>query len=300
MKAIGDWVGRLIGDRYELKKHLFASNFSNVFTAQDLQNNCLVVVKISINRSQFDTLVDRLKREAEALQELDHPGIVRFIDSGKLGKMAYFLVLEFIKGEDLHTALKLYRSFSVDDCIMVLVQMLEALHDMHQKNMIHRDIKSPNVMISPKGAKIIDLGLVKFLSDSNPFRKPTPTGSLIGTWLYASPEPAMGMGGHDCRSDLYSCGVVLYEILTNSLPFYDSGECPEEWDDYWNHLRPFSKTYGVPKELQEIIWKALSVDPGLRYQTAEEMRLALLAVRPFSFKRSVGGWLGRVWGWFWY
>ena len=302
MKTLSDWKGRLIVGRYELREHINTSEMSCVFKAWDCQGKWEVIVKIAINSSRFDDRVTRLKRETEALRTLKHPAIVRLLDSGQIDRLSYFLVLEYIQGNDLQMALELFRYFSIDESISVLVQVLEALHEAHKKNMIHRDVKSANIMIAPDGVKLVDFGLVKFDPDYNPLRKPTATGNMVGTRLYASPEQAMGTGRYDCRSDLYSCGVVLYEILTRSLPFYEMDEDSEEWEDYWNHLRPFSKIYSIPKKVQAIVWKALSVDPDLRYQTAEEMRVALLAARPFSLRRFVKGLLSkarRYWRWFW-
>ncbi len=276
-------VGSLISDRYELVERLRSGGMGSVFKAWDFQEDSYVVVKIATHNSEYSSLVEYLKREAMALKRLndhhpDNPRIVRLLNAGDIGE-SYFVVMEYIHGMDLRSHLNKTGPLPLDICVSVGVDMLEGLGAIHEEGLVHRDLKPENLMATRVGVKIIDFGLVRFISASDrQMKRLTNPGITVGTPLYISPEQALGRSDLDGRCDLYVCGVVLYELLTGVLPFPKF----KEGERYWNlPLRPFSEAsppVDIPDKVQAIVWKALQVDPDLRYQTAEEMRMALLAV----------------------
>lgn len=270
-------VGRLINGRYELVKLLSATSMSMVFKAWDCQRQYFVAVKIATNYS-----VDHLKYEALALQRINHPHVVRLFDCGDVEDL-YFVVLEYLHGMDLGCYLhKAIRPFFPDIALSAMFDVLEGLKAIHTEGLVHRDIKPENLMVTGAGIKIIDLGLVKFLSAADRDIKSLEIpNTAAGTPPYLSPEQTRGASNLDCRSDLYTCGVVLYQLLTGVLPFPPPKD-RRKLLDYWKFpMLKFSEVRPpviIPDKVQALVWKALQVDPTHRYQTAEEMRMALLAV----------------------
>lgn len=273
-------VGRLVGSRYELVELMNKTDMSQVFKAWDNEGSNYVVVKTATNSPKHSNLVDRLKYEAVALGRLNHQRIVRLLNSGDFGE-SFFLALEYVPGGNLADYMDRDGQLPTDIALSLAVQILEGLEVIHGANLVHCDIKPENVMITQQGVRLIDLGLVRFLAvdDQSMNWINNSTDSAFGTLPYLSPEQ-----GHarlhllDGRSDLYSCGVVLYEMLTGIHPFckFIKGN---RIISYWEEpLRPFQGTWhpiDVPKKVQKIILKALEVDPYYRYQTAAEMKADL-------------------------
>ena len=281
MRFAASLIGSLISGRYELREHIFTSDMSSVFKAWDCQEDRFVVVKISTDSAEHNNLVECLKREAMALQRINHPHVVRWLDSGNIGA-SHFIVLEYIPGSNLADRIHRQGSLTLDLAISAGVDILDGLKAIHEEGMVHRDLKPENLIAARVGVKIIDLGLVVSAPDAEQRMDPLDSpGMIYGTLPYLSPEQACGFGGLDGRSDLYACGVVLYELLTGTTPFYkfkEGGKMIKYWE---GPLRPFwgvSPPVQVPDKVQAIVWKALAVDPKNRYQTAEEMRTALLEV----------------------
>ncbi len=281
MKSTASWVGSLISGRYELKEQIYKSDMSTVLKAWDSQEQRFVVVKISTNNADYSNLVECLKREAAALKRINSHRVVRLLDSGNIGE-SYYIVLEYLQGTNLANYLDRVGYLPLNIAISVGVDILEGLKAIHEEEMVHRDIKPENLIATRVGIKIIDLGLVVSMPGAEQTMDPLDSsGTVCGTPPYFSPEQGRGLSGLDGRSDLYSFGVVLYELLTGDVPFY-SFEHGGRVFKYWERqLRPFwevSPSVDVPDKVQAIVWKALQVDPQQRYQTAEEMRDALLAV----------------------
>ncbi len=280
-------VGDLIGDRYELVKLLNKTSMSTVFKAWDRWQEYFVVVKIAINNSLVPNAVDCLKHEALALQRIGDPHVVHLFDYGDIGE-SYFVVLEYLYGMDLRPCLNMGKADKRENAcplppsvaLWVMIEVLDGLKAMHEEGLVHRDIKPENLMTTGDEIKIIDLGLVKFLSTADPDIKSLDIhGTATGTPPYLSPEQCQAADNLDCRSDLYACGVVLYELLTGVLPFPTPKE-RRKLLEYWKFpMLKFSEVSlaaNIPDKVQDIVWKALEVDPANRYQTAEEMRMALL------------------------
>lgn len=281
-------LGDLVCDRYEVVECLGKGRMSSVFKAWDQKEKRFVVVKFATNNHRDPDLVEYLKREAIALKRLDHPRFARLFDCGHLGE-SYFLVLEYITGLVVLHCLDKVAWLPPDIAISVMVDVLEGLEVVHSNGMVHRDIKPQNLIITSNGVKIIDFGVVKFIPTDN--SAPNFVGNrrtAVGSLPYMSPEEACGMDGVNGRSDLFACGVTLYQMLTGEFPFHRfESAVTSVKSRYWIlPFREFSETSAqVPYAVQEIVWKALAVNPDDRYQTAAEMRAALLAVMPSIFKR---------------
>ena len=261
--------GKLLGNRYEMIEKIGNGGMATVYKATDkvLKRN----VAVKILRDEFTTDEEFIKRfevEAQSAARLTHPNIVSIYDVGVEGNL-YYIVMELIQGKTLKEIIIKERGplpwkWSVN----VAIQIASALEMAHRNNIIHRDIKPHNIIITEDGiAKVTDFGIAKAVSNSTI----TAFGTTIGSVHYFSPEHARG-GFTDAKSDLYSLGVVLYEMVTGRVPFdadtpvsvalKHMQEEPEE---------PIEVNPNVPTAVNKIIMKALQKDTTLRYQTATEM-----------------------------
>ena len=260
--------GRLLGNRYEIIEKVGNGGMATVYKAKCHVLNRYVAVKIL--REEFTTdeeFVKRFNTEAQAAASLTHPNIVSVYDVGSEGDLHY-IVMELIKGKTLKDIINEDGKLAWKWSVNVAIQIASALETAHKNNIIHRDIKPHNIIITEDGiAKVTDFGIAKAVSNSTI----TAFGSTIGSVHYFSPEHARG-GFTDPKSDLYSLGVVLYEMVTGKLPFNaDTAvsvalkhmqETPKE---------PMELNPEIPKSINDIIMKAMQKDINLRYQTATEM-----------------------------
>jgi len=260
--------GRLLGNRYEILEQVGNGGMATVYKAKCHVLNRFVAVKVL--REEFTTdeeFVKRFNTEAQAAASLTHPNIVSVYDVGSEGDLHY-IVMELIKGKTLKEIIKEDGAISWKWSVNVAIQIASALETAHKNHIIHRDIKPHNIIITEDGiAKVTDFGIAKAVSNSTI----TAFGSTIGSVHYFSPEHARG-GFTDPKSDLYSLGVVLYEMVTGKLPFNaDTAvsvalkhmqETPKE---------PIELNPEIPKSINDIIMKAMQKDINLRYQTATEM-----------------------------
>lgn len=279
MEPVKNWTNRLIGGRYKLKHHIATTGMSSVFKAFDRREKRFVAVKIATNNHKTLDVVECLRQEASSLRRINHPRVVRLIDFGYVNWETYFLVMEYLPGYTLANLVQNLGRLPVNLCVSLGVQILDGLDAIHKKHLVHRDIKPENVMIGFDGAKIIDFGLAASVPFVDRLSDP---GVAYGTLPYIAPEHLYG-SGLDYRSDLYSCGVVLYKILTGVLPFRQEpnflylGKAIQYWI---GSLRSFEEALPrvfIPRDVKDVVWKALEADPQLRYQTAKQMRAALLA-----------------------
>ena len=261
--------GKLLGSRYEIIEKIGNGGMATVYKATDkvLKRN----VAVKILRDEFTTDEEFIKRfdvEAQSAARLTHPNIVSIYDVGVEDNLHY-IVMELIQGKTLkEIILKEKGPLPWKWSVNVAIQIASALETAHRNNIIHRDIKPHNIIITEDGiAKVTDFGIAKAVSNSTI----TAFGTTIGSVHYFSPEHARG-GFTDAKSDLYSLGVVLYEMVTGQLPFdadtpvsvalKHMQEKPEE---------PIEVNPNVPVAVNKIIMKALQKDTTLRYQTATEM-----------------------------
>src|SRR5438045_6248702 len=222
-----------------------------------------VAIKVLAEQYSSDAnFRQRFHREAATVASLNHPGIVRVYDFDEDGPVL-FIVMEWVEGRSMRSWLDEYGRFSVDVSVDLLQQLLSAVGVAHDLGVIHRDIKPDNILISNRGkTKILDFGISKLVDDK---QRLTATGSMVGTPAYMAPEQVKGEGV-DARSDIYSLGMILYELLHGEPPF--TGQLPAVL-----HSQVFDKpraSTAIPSPIMEIIWKATAKSPSQRFQSCEE------------------------------
>lgn len=261
-------IGKVFGGRYRLEEKIGVGGMAEVYRAYDLTLNRTVAVKILYPQFASDAgFVERFKREAQAAANLSHPNIVNVYDWGAENS-TYYLVMEHLVGQNLKQIIQKKGSLPPSLVVDIGRQVAAALQFAHKRSVVHRDIKPHNIIITDEGeVKVTDFGIARTLTSNL-----TQTGAILGTAYYISPEQAKGEEVSPL-SDIYSLGVVLYEMATGKLPF--QGETPvavalkhiQEEPPLPQKLNP-----AIPASLQAVILKALARDPLLRYQSAEELR----------------------------
>ncbi|MCI8700288.1 MAG: Stk1 family PASTA domain-containing Ser/Thr kinase [Clostridia bacterium] len=261
--------GRLLGNRYEIIEKIGNGGMATVYKAKCHVLNRYVAVKIL--RDEFTTDEEFIKRfevEAQSAASITHPNIVSVYDVGKEGNL-YYIVMELIKGKTLKEIITQERgALPWKWSVNIAIQIASALEVAHKNNIIHRDIKPHNIIITEDGiAKVTDFGIAKAVSNSTI----TAFGTTIGSVHYFSPEHARG-GYTDAKSDLYSLGVVMYEMLTGKVPF----DADTPVSIALKHMQeepipPIEKNSSIPLAVNNIIMKALQKDTQQRYETATEM-----------------------------
>lgn len=270
-----------LSDRYELGEILGFGGMSEVHLAQDLRLHRDVAVKIlRADLARDPSFYLRFRREAQNAAALNHPAIVAVYDTGEAetatGPLPY-IVMEYVDGVTLRDIVHNDGPMPPRRALEVIADACQALNFSHQNGIIHRDVKPANIMISKAGAvKVMDFGIARAIADSG--TSVTQTSAVIGTAQYLSPEQARGETV-DSRSDVYSLGCVLYEMLTGEPPFV--GDSPVAVA--YQHVRedptpPSQKNPALPPELDAVVLKALAKNPDNRYQTAAEMRADLVRV----------------------
>lgn len=261
-------IGRRISGRYKLLDIIGDGGMAIVYCAKDLILDRDVAVKIL--RPEFSSdeeFIRRFKREAEAATSLDHPNIVNIFDVGEENN-TYFIVMEYVKGKTLKGYIKEHGRLPVDEAIRIIKQIASAMAVAHRHGIIHRDIKPHNILIDEQGvAKVTDFGIALAITSATI----THTNSVLGSVHYFSPEQARG-GGATAKSDIYSLGIVLFEMLTGSVPF--TGESPVSVA--LKHLQeeipePRVLNPEIPQSVENIILKALAKNPLQRYESADEL-----------------------------
>ena len=270
-----------LSDRYELGEILGFGGMSEVHLARDLRLHRDVAVKVlRADLARDPSFYLRFRREAQNAAALNHPAIVAVYDTGEAetptGPLPY-IVMEYVDGVTLRDIVHNDGPMPARRAIETIADACQALNFSHQHGIIHRDVKPANIMISKTGAvKVMDFGIARAIADSG--NSVTQTAAVIGTAQYLSPEQARG-DTVDARSDVYSLGCVLYEILTGEPPFI--GDSPVAVA--YQHVRedpvpPSQRHAGISPELDAVVLKALAKNPDNRYQTAAEMRADLVKV----------------------
>ncbi|MFD1828943.1 Stk1 family PASTA domain-containing Ser/Thr kinase [Streptomyces desertarenae] len=266
---------RRLGGRYELGSVLGRGGMAEVYLAHDTRLGRTVAVKtLRVDLARDPTFQARFRREAQSAASLNHPAIVAVYDTGEDyvdGVSIPYIVMEYVDGstlrELLHSGRKLLPERSLEMCIGIL----QALEYSHRNGIVHRDIKPANVMLTRTGqVKVMDFGIARAMGDSG--MTMTQTAAVIGTAQYLSPEQAKGETV-DARSDLYSTGCLLYELLTVRPPFIGDSPVAVAYQHVREEpQRPSSFDPEITPEMDAIVLKALVKDPDYRYQSADEMR----------------------------
>ncbi|HEU5418654.1 MAG TPA: Stk1 family PASTA domain-containing Ser/Thr kinase [Streptosporangiaceae bacterium] len=266
---------RLLGGRYELDGIVGRGGMAEVFRARDIRLDRIVGVKtLRDDLARDQTFQARFRREAQSAASLNHPSIVAVYDTGEDmvgGTPVPYIVMEFVDGRTLRDLLRDDRRLLPERAAEITDGVLRALDYSHRNGIVHRDIKPGNVMLTREGqVKVMDFGIARAVSDAQATM--TQTAQVIGTAQYLSPEQARGERV-DARSDLYSTGCLLYELLVGRPPF--TGDSPVAIA--YQHVRedpvpPSRIDPEVPHWADAIVLKAMAKDPGDRYQSAGEMR----------------------------
>jgi serine/threonine protein kinase len=259
-------AGTLV-DSYRIDAPVARSGMASIFRATDTRDGRVVALKIPHPDMEADPILfDRFQREAGIGEKLDHPKVMRVYGGEKRSRI--YMVMEWCEGRLLRTILE-EGPISQEDAIRITIGVLEALEYIHAQGVVHRDLKPENIMVDANGnIKLIDFGIA---SDAGARRLTYANiTATLGTPNYISPEQVKGKRG-DGRSDLYSVGVILYEMLTGKLPFSGPNPMAAMNDRLLNHpVPPRVANPAVSPQLQEVIYRALERDPRNRYATAHE------------------------------
>ncbi|MEW9124008.1 MAG: Stk1 family PASTA domain-containing Ser/Thr kinase [Thermotaleaceae bacterium] len=262
-------IGRILGNRYEILEKIGGGGMALVYKAKCQLLNRYVAVKIL--RPEFtsdEDFISKFKRESQAAASLSHPNIVNIYDVGNDDHDIYYIVMEYVKGKTLKQYIKEKGTLETEDCIHIAKQIALALQHAHSNHIVHRDIKPHNILITDDSrVKVTDFGIARAATSSTV----TNTGNVIGSVHYFSPEQARG-GYTDEKSDLYSLGIVMYEMITGRVPF--EGESPISIALKHIHedvVRPSLINKDIPKAMEDIIMKLIQKDQMKRYNNAKEI-----------------------------
>ena len=265
---------RIYSGRYELTHLVARGGMALVYRAVDRELDRAVALKVLFPELSVDrAFVERFRREAQAAANLSHPNIVPVFDWGE-DDGAYFIVMEFIEGKPLSAVLREEPPMEPERIARIGAGVAAALAFAHRHGVVHRDVKPGNILITPEGdVKVTDFGIARAVNTEESL---TQTGAVMGTAAYFSPEQAEGKGV-DARSDIYSLGVVLYEMAVGRPPF--TGDSPVAVAS--KHVRdhpvlPRVANPAVPVAFEAVVMKAMSKNPADRYASAEELRADLL------------------------
>ena len=261
-------MSKLLVGRYELIGRIGEGGMAVVYKAKDRLLNRFVAVKILRPEFTKDAqFVDSFRKESQAAAGLQHPNIVSVYDVGHEGNI-YFIVMELIDGMPLSEYIAQKAPMDYREVVRITKQVAQALSIAHKNNIIHRDIKPHNIMMTKSGiAKLGDFGIAKAISDSTL----TETSKIIGSVHYFSPEQARG-SYVDERSDIYSLGIIMYEMLTGRVPFDGDNPVQVALMHINNDVpRPSLLVKGIPPSLEKIVMRATDKFQSNRYKSADEM-----------------------------
>lgn len=267
--------GQMINDRYEIIKSIGEGGMANVYLAYDTILDRRVAIKVLRgDLSNDEKFVRRFQREALSASSLSHPNIVEMYDVGEDNGI-YYIVMEYIEGKTLKQLIKKRGALTLSEAIDIMLQITDGISQAHDSYIIHRDLKPQNIMIKEDGTiKITDFGIAMALNST----QLTQTNSVMGSVHYLPPEQASGKGS-TIRSDIYSMGILFYEILTGTLPFKGDNAVEialKQMRDEIPSVR--KKNPAIPHSVENVILKATAKNPKNRYSDAKEMHADLLTV----------------------
>ncbi len=272
------YVGKRLDGRYEIGEVIGEGGMAVVYSARDIQDDIPVAIKIL--RDEYlgnNEFIRRFKDESKAIAVLSHPNIVKVYDVS-FGDRIQYIVMEYIDGITLKDYIEKNGPVNWKEAVHFVLQTLKALQHAHEKGIIHRDVKPQNIMLLEDGTiKVTDFGIARFSKSTT--NSMTMTNKAIGSVHYVSPEQARGEPT-DAKSDLYSLGVMLYEMLTGKLPFDDDNAVSVALMQLQSDpVPPRQINPAIPEGLEEIVIKAMQKDPLKRYHSAAEMYSDILKVK---------------------
>lgn len=267
--------GQKINDRYEIIKSIGEGGMANVYLAYDTILDRRVAIKVLRgDLSNDEKFVRRFQREALSASSLSHPNIVEMYDVGEDNGI-YYIVMEYIEGKTLKQLIKKRGSLTLSEAIDIMLQLTDGISQAHDSYIIHRDLKPQNILIKEDGLiKITDFGIAMALNST----QLTQTNSVMGSVHYLPPEQASGKGS-TIRSDIYSMGIMFYELLTGSLPFKGDNAVEialKQMRDDIPRIR--KKNPAIPQSVENVVLKATAKNPKNRYADVKEMHADLLTV----------------------
>jgi len=268
-------VGQVFDERFEISDIISRSGMSSVYKATDLKTGAVVALKVPLLKLESDpAFFSRFEREEEIGRALDHPAILKIIPVDPAARSRPYLVMEYLQGQTLDEMMQATRPLPENDALQIVSRLCDALDYMHTHDVVHRDLKPQNVMLCNDGSiRIMDFGIAKAGSSKRiTFGGFSPT---LGTPDYMAPEQVKGQRG-DERTDIYSLGAILYEMLTGRLPF----EGPNAYAVMNARLvgdpvAPRAYNPALRPEVEEIVLHAMARNPPDRYQTAAAFKADL-------------------------
>jgi serine/threonine protein kinase len=290
-----------VGD-YDLLEKIAEGGMGAIYRARSRTGNAAlgieagqtVAVKVMpLHMAQNTVLVKRFEQEFRAARQLDHPNIVRALDFGEHASMPY-LVMEFVEGESLGQRLERDGPLPENDAIRVIAQVAQGLHRAHKQNLVHRDVKPDNILITTDGvAKLADLGLVK---ETETDLNLTRTGRGLGTPHFMAPEQFRNAKNADVRCDIYSLGATLYQMVTGELPFKSNGPLDAWMKKIQNELTPPRQVNpALSERIDWAILRAMSADPNMRPVSCREFVEDLTGHSTRRVQTLTAGQLADVW-----
>ncbi|MBI2168467.1 MAG: serine/threonine protein kinase [Actinobacteria bacterium] len=269
----------LLGNRYRLLRPLARGGMAAVWEAEDSVLGRRVAVKVLHPHLAVDASVrERFRREAVAVARLSHPAVVAVFDTGEDDDVAY-LVMELVEGPTLRDVLREQGALPTATAVEIVAQVAAGLGVAHERGIVHRDVKPANILVLPDSrAKLTDFGIARGEQGTDFDEDLTSTGTIVGTARYLAPEQVHG-GAVDARTDVYALGLVLYEAVCGRPAFDEETEIATAIArTQGGPLPPRQVRVDVPRELEAVIMRSLARDPADRFQTAADLRSALLAL----------------------
>src|SRR6478672_1851482 len=269
-------LAQAVAQRYLLDRELGRGGMATVYLARDRERGELVALKAMHQNVGSKIGVERFRREMGIAASLDHPLIVPLIDSGAVGDLLYY-VMPYLEGESLSRCLDRQQRLQLDEAVRITRDVAEALGYAHSHGILHRDVKPENVLLAGGRALIADFGLARAIGAADR-RKLTSTGVIVGTVHYMSPEQLLELGDLDQRSDIYSLGCILYEMLTGGPP-YTARTITDLVSQILSATMPSVRTVRpeVPAGVDAVISRAVARKAQDRFGSMEEFSAALLS-----------------------
>nr|MBA3288808.1 serine/threonine protein kinase [Acidimicrobiia bacterium] len=262
----------VINDRYEMSRRIGRGGMADVFLGRDRLLDRQVAIKVLYPEFAVDpNFVERFRREAQAAANLSHPNIVNVYDWGRHAG-TYFIAMEYVEGRTLADILRSFKRVTPKQAAEIATEVSAALAFAHEAGLVHRDIKPANILIGSNGqVKVADFGIARAMNSPTESNL-TQAGAVMGTATYFSPEQAQG-AQPDPRSDLYSLGIVMYEMVGGQPPFTGENPVSIAYKQVHDQPQPLNQlATDVPRAYEAIVAKLLAKDPQVRYTSAGALR----------------------------